>query len=387
MSNKVSVGDSVRYLNAVGGGKVTRIDGDIAYVDEDGFDTPVPVRECVVVAHAGTPKATPKVTITGPDHHSPLPSKDVTPKKSDAPAPSRLPIIETAGGNKITITVGFEPTQIKALSQSDFDAYIVNDSNYWIYVAVSTRAADASEWTLRYDGLIEPNIQEYAFTLGQSELAHFDRLAVQYMAFKRDKSFAAKAPGSVDFKVDATKFAKLHCFRPNPYFDSPVIAFDVVDSDTIAEPQMLDAESIAHGIMQKQRDTTADRPRHVAPTPQRRPDIIEVDLHASELFESTAGLSPADILNYQIERFSQTMDAHLRHPGQKIVFIHGKGEGVLRQAIMKELTHRYKGHDVQDASFREYGFGATQVTIRQQPTQEQGARQANNKKDKKRRLR
>ena len=81
------------------------------------------------------------------------------------------------------------------------------------------------------------------------------------------------------------------------------------------------------------------------------------------------------------------MDAHLRHPGQKIVFIHGKGEGVLRQAIMKELTHRYKGHDVQDASFREYGFGATQVTIRQQPTQEQGARQANNKKDKKRRLR
>ena len=41
-----------------------------------------------------------------------------------------------------------------------------------------------------------------------------------------------------------------------------------------------------------------------------------------------------------------------------------QGEGVLRQAIMKELTHRYKGHDVQDASFREYGFGATQVTIR-----------------------
>ena len=31
---------------------------------------------------------------------------------------------------------------------------------------------------------------------------------------------------------------------------------------------------------------------------------------------------------------------------------------------MKELKYRYKGHDVQDASFREYGYGATQVTIR-----------------------
>ncbi len=80
--------------------------------------------------------------------------------------------------------------------------------------------------------------------------------------------------------------------------------------------------------------------------------------------DSTAGLSNAEILNLQIDKFSEVMDANLRHPGQKIVFIHGKGEGVLRQALMKELKHRYKGHDVQDASFREYGFGATQVTIR-----------------------
>ena len=74
------------------------------------------------------------------------------------------------------------------------------------------------------------------------------------------------------------------------------------------------------------------------------------------------------------------MDANLRRPGQRIVFIHGKGEGVLRQAIMKELTHRYKGHDVQDASFREYGFGATQVTIR--PIQQASAPSSGKKRHK-----
>ena len=31
----MKVGDIVRYLNAVGGGKVTRIDGNIAYVEEE----------------------------------------------------------------------------------------------------------------------------------------------------------------------------------------------------------------------------------------------------------------------------------------------------------------------------------------------------------------
>ena len=75
-------------------------------------------------------------------------------------------------------------------------------------------------------------------------------------------------------------------------------------------------------------------------------------------------MSNADILNYQIDAFRKAMDENLRNKGTRIVFIHGKGEGVLRQAIMKELNYRYKGHDVQDASFREYGYGATQVTIR-----------------------
>ena len=48
----------------------------------------------------------------------------------------------------------------------------------------------------------------------------------------------------------------------------------------------------------------------------------------------------------------------------KIVFIHGKGEGVLRNALIKELRYRYKSFSYQDASFQEYGYGATQVTIR-----------------------
>ena len=75
-------------------------------------------------------------------------------------------------------------------------------------------------------------------------------------------------------------------------------------------------------------------------------------------------MSTADILIYQIDEFRKMMDANLHRHGQRIVFIHGKGEGVLRNALLKELNHRYKGHDVSDASFREYGFGATQVVIR-----------------------
>lgn len=353
---QLKAGDTVRYLNAVGGGVVVRVQGDIAYVDEDGFETPVLARECVVVGPTtkfNNPIPAPKKTQTPP-----APAK----AKTDAPAPTALPVIETTTGNTLNMVLGFEASDLKALSRSTFDAYFVNDSNYYIYVSIATRATDAAEWTPRYDGLIEPNIQEFLFEVEPAMLADMDRVAVQYMAFKRGKAFAAKQPGLVELKVDTTKFAKLHCFRPNAYFDVPVIAFDIVANDRQNEPEPAINPGYAARKMME-RTAPAHEQKKVS-KPAARPDVIEVDLHIDNLVDTTAGLSPADMLNLQIDRFSRVMDENLRRPGQKIVFIHGKGEGVLRQAIMKELNHRYKGHDVQDASFREYGFGATQVTIR-----------------------
>lgn len=50
MASSVKIGDTVRFLNSVGGGRVTRIEANMAFVtDEDGFDTPVLLKECVVV--------------------------------------------------------------------------------------------------------------------------------------------------------------------------------------------------------------------------------------------------------------------------------------------------------------------------------------------------
>ncbi len=95
----------------------------------------------------------------------------------------------------------------------------------------------------------------------------------------------------------------------------------------------------------------------------QKDDLVEVDLHAHEVLETTSGMQPADIKNYQIGIFNRTMQEHLKEKGRKIVFIHGKGDGVLRKAIIDELKYRYKSCEYQDASFQQYGFGATMVII------------------------
>lgn len=348
------IGDIVRYLNSTGGGRVVRIKDNIAYVDEDGFETPVLLRECVVV--------TPAQTAATPAKAAPAPAP-VTSKYSAPETPAKLPEIEITGGDVINMALGFEPQDIKSLSHTNFDAYIVNDSNYYLYLTFLTRPNDKPEWTARFADVVEPNMQVLLCEIKPEDLPGMDRVAIQYIAFKRGKEFSLVSPASVELKLDTTKFSRLHCFRPHTYFESPAIVLDIVCDGIPARQHKIDAPALEKAMREKVR---ADRrPVHKAPVANtKRPEIIEVDLHASELLDSTAGLSNAEILNLQIDRFSEVMDANLRHPGQKIVFIHGKGEGVLRQALMKELNHRYKGHDVQDASFREYGFGATQVTIR-----------------------
>lgn len=349
--------DIVRFLNDVGGGRVTRVEGNMAYVeDEDGFETPALMRECVVVGHASAAhKETPAPVVEA----APMPTAAAIHAE---PEPD---IEETPEGEKLNVVLAYEPRDIKAPTTSEIDTYIVNDSNYYLAFSYMTRSAGDSDWTLRYAGTVEPNIQLLLGEVDRAALPDMDRVMVQWIAYKQGKPFVAKQPVSVEYKLDTTKFFKLHCYRENEYFDTPVIAVDLVRDDVTQRQQTVDAKALADAMNAKKAADRQRRPVQKKRAKARLQDgIVVVDLHIQELIDNTRGLSNADMLNLQVDEFRRVMDANLRNKGMKIVFIHGKGEGVLRKALMKELNHRYKGHDVQDASFSEYGFGATQVTIR-----------------------
>ncbi|MDE6198950.1 MAG: DUF2027 domain-containing protein [Muribaculaceae bacterium] len=349
------VGDTVRFLNSVGGGRIVRIDGNIAHVeDADGFEVPALLRECVVVMEASAAAAPAPATAT-------TPKEKANKEKTKEP---ELPRVETPDGDKINVVMAFEATDLKSLSNSEFDVVLVNDSNYFLNFTFATRAEDENKWTLRRAGTVEPNIVLTMCTLASSELNTIDRAMIQIISYKDDKSYECKAPVSVETKIDNTKFFKLHCFKSNPYFDTPVIAVDIIKDDKAAVAMSINAAELQNAIREKRDNVTSAQRKAAKSRRASKNDILEVDLHITELLDNTSGLSRADMLNRQIDEFRRVMDENLRNHGRKIVFIHGKGEGVLRQALLKELTHRYKGHDVSDASFREYGFGATQVVIR-----------------------
>lgn len=367
------IGDVVRFLNSTGGGTITKIEGQMAYVEEagDGFETPVLLKELVVVTPASeAQKSAPKDAFGGTMQsaqrkEAKRQSKLVTTKLSE-PEEVKPAVTETPEGEKINLVLGFSPREIKHLSTTTYEVYLVNDSNYYLYFTFLSRADGDKGWSTRFAGVVEPNIQLFLEELDRDQVGRLDRIALQYVAFKRDKEFALKAPVAVERPLDVTKFFKLHCFHENCYFDTPVIAVDIVRNDVPQRPMVIDSSSLEDAMRQKRRQD--ERPvrqpvRHHQP---RTDEPLVEDLHINALLDNTRGMSNAEILNYQIDRFRKVMDENMRFPGRKIVFIHGKGEGVLRQAIMKELNYRYKGCIWQDASFREYGYGATQVTIHRQ---------------------
>lgn len=398
----MKIGDKVKFLSETGGGTIAGFKGkDIALVeDEDGFQIPTPLTDLVLSSdskeYSISKMVAPKSQQDAEKDSDSDFSKSVKAKMNAFDAdeddveesdPSDgditfTPVVEERkGGNILNVYLAFVPDDIKNLSKSKFNCYVVNDSNYFLrytYLTVS-----GSSCSLRAEGDIVPNTKVFIEDFGYNQLNELDKVAFQLIAFKRDKDFVKKPVVDMQLKIDKVKFYKLHAFSENDFFEQPALLYPIIENDSQEQEPTVDAESLQHEMLAKNENpATRQMARGNVPSKngtyvrrydngkkgspfvgKQKDDILVVDLHANELLETTAGMGSIDILNYQMDVFRKTLESQKGNKGKKIVFIHGKGEGVLRHAIVNELRYRYKRYKYQDASFQEYGYGATQVTI------------------------
>ncbi|MDR1224294.1 MAG: DUF2027 domain-containing protein [Tannerella sp.] len=356
---KLNIGDRVRFLNNVGGGVVTAFHGkdQVLVEDENGFDVPVLIVECVVIGEADR-----RMVNKEPEPYVPPVKKDtgkasVAGKAAGAPVPKESTFEETPQGERLNLSLAFLPVDPRAFMQTSFESYLINESNYYLYF--NYMSCKNNSWTSRSHGLIEPDTKIFIEDVEKPVLNELEHICVQVMAFKEGKPFSLKNTVSVELRPDTVKFYKLHCFTKNDFFDEDALILPLISNDVPEKQLLVSATDIREAMYEKKKE---ERPavRKIKPANQ----TLEVDLHINQLLETTSGMDHAAILNCQMSRFHEVMKANAGKKGQKIVFIHGKGEGVLRAALEKELKTTYKHQSrFQDASFREYGFGATMVTI------------------------
>ena len=264
----MKIGDKVRFLSEVGGGRVSGFQGkDIVLVeDEDGFEIPTSVHDVVVVEqddyamgkmisakmeaqqkaeeHAATELHQDSRSIKSilNDHDEQTDMHVDEYDAADREITFRAPVQEREGGNKLSAYLAFVPVDIKEITHTRFETYIVNDSNYYIHY--SYLVAEGNAWTLKSVGEVEPNTKLFIEEFGREVLNDMGRIGVQLTAYKKDKPFLLKPAIDVQFRIDPVKFYKLHVFEENEFFEQPSLLFTIVDNDEVARPLVVDSKRL-----------------------------------------------------------------------------------------------------------------------------------------------
>jgi dsDNA-specific endonuclease/ATPase MutS2 len=139
----------------------------------------------------------------------------------------------------------------------------------------------------------------------------------------------------------------------------------VVENKKLSGRELL-TRDVSEIISEKKSKTKRKTPR-LKPKERSRPPMV-VDLHIEKLTKQHSRMSNYDMLTLQLDTAERQLKFALSKKMQRVVFVHGVGEGVLK-AELETLFRRYDTVlKYYEADPREYGRGATEVYIFQNAT-------------------
>ena len=344
---KFQVGDVVRYLNDVGGGVVQKIVSPmvVEIVDESGFTVPVRENELILIER---------------------------PEKQEQ---SYLNSVPSAPQNPIEIDESIEDDDIEgneipqlfmafvrnAKDSSLFELYLINDCNYHILYVLSSE--DGNEVSRINSGLLEANTKYMIAQISYEEISKMERLHCQAVYFK-NKKYAMQNAVDVQVAINPVKFYKPGVFIVNDFFDEDAYVISVYDA---ADIQYKKEQDLLRNIEPRQIAESMQTKNVVEKQPvmvKKEEKIREIDLHIHELVDNPEQMKPSEMLDIQLQTFERELVKAVSDGIEKIVFIHGVGNGILKAKIRGCLDRDYPQYFYQDASFEKYKFGATLVYLR-----------------------
>lgn len=332
----IRIGDIVRFISEKLEGKVTGIiDSNTVnvYCNEHGFEIPGSVNDLVVIRSDfnSAPAEKSQATVQT--------QKSVTMQSAD------------------TVYLAIVPENFNNLPESRYELHVINDTAQTCLYTVTFYNGE------KYSGISAGNCNpSSACLIGNYSMKEIDTtikaVNIQVIFYQKGNCVLKNAIDT-QVKINAANLCKSGGYKHVKWFDT-VTLLRPLDKEHLIKEEEIDVKQLLSAIKEK------EEPEIPAQRPQKQVvnNVVEIDLHCNELLETTAGMESKDILEYQLEVFRKTLEEYKLRKGQKIVFIHGKGDGVLRQRIIWELQTRYKRFSHQDASFKQYGYGATMVTIK-----------------------
>ncbi|MCQ2959156.1 MAG: DUF2027 domain-containing protein [Bacteroidales bacterium] len=343
---KFQAGDIVRYLNDVGGGVVSRIvnSSTVEIIDESGFTLPVRENELVLIER--------------PEKKNEVNNTSVQIMPEEILNTDDLEDEDIEGNDSPHLFLAF----IRNAKKSNlFEAYVINDCNYHTLYVLSSREENLLNRIS--SGMLEANSKLLIAEFEYESLTKMEKLHFQGIFFK-NRNFESQKNVDIEIAINPVKFYKPGVFVVNDFFDEDAYVIDFYDALKIRESEEkkllnVEPEKIQEAIQEKQ-DLKKNEVKEIKKTEKFK----EVDLHILELVDDDSKMSPLEKLEMQMKVFESELAKAISEGYEKIVFIHGVGQGILKAKIRGCLDKDYPQFFYQDASFQKYKFGATLVYLK-----------------------
>ena len=361
------VGDKVKFLNDVGGGIITRIKQQTAFIEtSDGFEIPSHFSELIRVEDTGFGGLKPEIPVSKVNSRQLAPSAPVSTEEMEelddelAGEDSDEEVI-TSENCTLNILLGLVPVKLKGRMEPDFQVYLISDCAYRMLYTFSIVKDNFVRG--RKVGHVEEDTKVLVTSFTMTELKQVQSFKINCIFYKKG-IYLPHEPIIYEYKVDSLAMVDPSGWEENDYFEEKAIIINITEMSLLYEIERMVTETEEKFIIQKKRKNQAPQKSVSTPSLSAGTDTEEVDLHIEQLVDDFSGLSAGEILDIQMGRFTIALEGAIHSKTKKIVFIHGVGNGKLKYEIRKTLDSKFPKLRYQDASFKEYGYGATMVMVK-----------------------
>ncbi|MDR2084573.1 MAG: Smr/MutS family protein [Bacteroidales bacterium] len=372
---KFQVGDKVKFLNKVGGGYVTKVlaNGMVKVAVEDGFEYPIMEKELILINPQNSLERYFDEDFNVPVNERKARSEDyqlhqeIEKRKKDIEEKEakERKLIDNPDGEFIDkgIILAFIPKNQDELIKGELSISILNYTEYTVifnfYLKSSLKDYSSS-------GILQVQpFSKYDLGVGKREDLNRWMKGIFQALFVTSQTKQVPNPIHTEINLKPSYFDIIENYRTSNIIYEK--AFMIMLNDLFYH------EKINVPKDEKNKDVLISEEKAKQSAPVIPTQLIdrhkidkgkaEVDLHVSALRDDYSTLKNAEILTIQKEYFLAALESGLTNHYREIVFIHGIGNGVLREAIIKLLNDQYEDLSYYDAPFKKYGYGAIVVEL------------------------
>jgi hypothetical protein len=348
-TERYNIGDKVRLLNAVGEGVVTRTLGaDKVMVLIDGFNIACNISDIVVV-EKNLPQQQEISVHTRPTSIAPTAHSEELDQQ----------------GDEYEISVAFLPPK-----NMKTDLYLLNDSAYQLYY--SAGFCRDGQITPISHGHVDADSKLFIKSLAVGDLKEQKTLWIEALFFKNIEYLPVGVrQAKHDFNFSDIRLAAKNLFKDNDFFDDKALIVPLLSKDTEnpASASISPNDVPPYPYSQNDISPTVAMPAvtivapSLIPAPAVQKELHTVDLRAAVLRLQLGYLSEKDLLKAQMERAEAGIATLLDGKCKKCVLIYGLGSGQTKTDIQVLLNTKYPQLCAEDASEREYHYGAVMVKM------------------------